>query len=134
MDAMSENRHGAAGGSLLGKMYVLGGHNGVAITKTVEVYDPFKQVWSKAADMLFALKGHCMVTFQDAIIVLGGTLENGKETANVFKFNVTTNQWGEQKAMLHARSGHGCSLNTRATLYSNPKHEILVTGGTSAGQ
>ena len=113
MSNMNENRHGAVGVSLFGKMYVLGGHNGVAVTKSVDVYGPSKEVWTKSADMPVALQGHCAVTFRDSIIIMGGTMENDKETANVFLFNVTSNKWWQMKPMLHARSGHGCSLNER---------------------
>jgi len=134
MSNMNENRHGAAGVSLFGKMYVLGGHNGVAVTKSVDVYGPSKEVWTKSADMPVALQGHCAVTFRDSIIIMGGTMENDKETANVFLFNVTSNKWWQMKPMLHARSGHGCSLNERPTAHETPIYEIIVTGGNSAGE
>ena len=40
MQNMEENRQGAVGVSLLGKMYVMGGHDGVKITKSGEVGVP----------------------------------------------------------------------------------------------
>ena len=113
IEDMSENRHGAIGVSLFGKMYVMGGHNGVAVTETAEVYDPMKKTWAESVAMPLALKDHCAVTFKDSIIVIGGTMVSGSETASMFLFNVTTNKWWDMRPMKHARSGHGCSLNTR---------------------
>lgn len=133
MSNMTEKRHSAVGVSLFGKMYVLGGHNGVTVTKSVEVYNPSKHVWAKSVDMPVALKGHCSVTFSDSIIVMGGTMENGRETNYVFQFNVTSNKWWHMKPMLNARSGHGCSINARVTVHNRINYEIIVTGGESAG-
>ena len=114
MQNMEENRQGAVGVSLLGKMYVMGGHDGVKITKSGEVYDPEKKTWTKIEDMPVALKDHCAVTFKDSIIILGGSLEDGSETSSMFLFNVTTNKWLDiKKPFQHARSGHGCSINVR---------------------
>lgn len=134
MSDMNANRHSAAGLTLFGKMYVLGGHNGITVTKSVDVYDPSKQVWTESADMPIALKGHCAVAYGDSIIVMGGTTLDGLETASVFNFNVTSNKWRPMKPMLHARSGHGCSLNERPTAHSTPIYEVIVTGGDSAGE
>jgi len=134
MDEMSENRHGAIGVSLFGKMYVMGGHNGVDVTKSAEVYDPMKNVWAKSSPMPLALTGHCAVTFEDSIIVMGGSTDIGSEIADMFLFNVTSNKWRKLQPMQHARSGHGCSLNTRPTSHSTTINEIIVTGGLSGGQ
>eukprot|EP00090_Calanus_glacialis_P032417 TRINITY_DN5369_c0_g1_i6.p1 TRINITY_DN5369_c0_g1~~TRINITY_DN5369_c0_g1_i6.p1 ORF type:complete len:423 (-),score=52.55 TRINITY_DN5369_c0_g1_i6:152-1420(-) len=134
MEPMSENRHGAIGVSLFGKMYVMGGHNGENVTKSAEVYDPMKMGWAMSSDMPVALTGHCAVTFKDLIIVTGGKMESGSETATVFTFNVTSNIWWQMQPMLHARSGHGCSLNTRPTAHSTAIYEIIVTGGLFGGQ
>jgi len=135
MQSMEENRHGAVGVSLLGKVYVMGGHNGIHITKSGEVYDPMKKTWTKMEDMPVALKDHCAVTFRDSIIIIGGTLEDGSDTSAMFLFNVTTNKWQDiNKPLKYARSGHGCSINIRPTVHSNAISEIIVTGGVSGGQ
>jgi len=134
MESMAENRHGAAGVALLGKMYVIGGHNGNSVIKTGEVYDQMKEMWTKIEDMPVALKDHCAITFKDSIIIIGGALKDGSESVDLFLFNVTTNKWWNmQKPLKHARSGHGCSINTRPNNLQNSIAEIIVTGGISGG-
>ena len=114
MESMAENRHGAIGVALFGKMYVMGGHNGVNVTASGEVYDPMKKTWSEMEDMPLALTDHCAVTYRDSIIIIGGADQNGSETAASFLFNVTTNKWQNlNRPLQYARSGHGCSLHTR---------------------
>ena len=114
MESMAENRHGAIGVALFGKMYVMGGHNGVNVTASGEVYDPMKKTWSEMEDMPLALTDHCAVTYRDSIIIIGGAAQNGSETAASFLFNVTTNKWQNlNRPLQYARSGHGCSLHTR---------------------
>ena len=113
IDSMEERRHGAVGVSLFGKLYVMGGHNGIYITNTVEVFDVMKKVWSHSPEMPLALTGHCAVAHEDSIIVMGGTLDNERQSKSVFLFNVTKGTWSELNQMKQARSGHGCSIKTR---------------------
>merc|ERR1711936_792635 len=134
MSNMNENRHNSASVSIFGKLFVLGGHNGVSIMKTVEVYDPERQAWSNSPEMQVELTGHCAVAYKDSIIVMGGTKEGGLDTQEVFKFNLTSNKWIPMAPMMHARTGHGCSLNERKTAYSTLDYEIIVTGGESEGK
>merc|ERR1711970_465461 len=85
-------------------------------------------------DMPLALTDHCAVTYRDSIIIIGGAFQNGSQTAASFLFNVTTNKWQNlNKPLQHARSGHGCSLNTRPTAHSTIS-EIIVTGGLTGGE
>ena len=108
-------RHRAAGTSLLGKMYMIGGSTGEAkasSTSTMEVYDPTKDVWTQGPNMLIAVTAACAVSHKDVIIVSGGFNSTG-ESSEVFMFNVTTNQWHRLESMKQARAKHGCSLSPR---------------------
>ena len=108
-------RHRAAGTSLFGKMYMIGGSTGEAeasSTSTMEVYDPTKDTWTQGPNMPIAVTAACAVSHKDVIIVSGGFNSTG-ESSEVFMFNVTTNQWHRLGSMKQARAKHGCSLSPR---------------------
>ena len=110
--AMEVERHGAAGGAVLGKMYMVGGSTGQGETASMEVYDPSRRQWSRGPDMPTAVAGACAVVHRDALIVSGGTNTTG-ESQEVYMFNVTSNKWWQIKPMKQARANHGCSVNIR---------------------
>merc|ERR1712062_805429 len=124
---------GAAGTSLLGEMYMIGGSTGEAeasSTATMEVYDPTKDVRSQGPSMPIAVTAACAVSHKDVIIVSGGFNSTG-ESSEVFMFNVTTNQWHRLESMKQARAKHGCSLSPRPAQDSVP--DVVVTGGEYKG-
>ena len=109
---MEVERHGATGGAVLGKMYMVGGTTGQGETASMEVYDPSRRQWSRGPDMPTAVTGACAVVHRDALIVSGGTNTTG-ESQEVNMFNVTSNRWWQIKPMKQARANHGCSVNIR---------------------
>ena len=110
---MMTPRHRAAGTSLLGKMYMIGGTTGEASSSsTMEVYDPTKDVWTQGPSMPIAVTAACAVSHKDVIIVSGGFNSTG-ESSEVYAFNVTTNSWQRLESMKQARAKHGCSLSPR---------------------
>ena len=110
--AMEVERHGATGGAVLGKMYMVGGTTGQGETASMELYDPSRRQWSRGPDMPTAVTGACAVVHRDALIVSGGTNTTG-ESQEVYMFNVTSNRWWQIKPMKQARANHGCSVNIR---------------------
>jgi len=129
--AMMTPRHRAAGTSLLGKMYMIGGTTGEASSSsTMEVYDPTKDVWTQGPSMPIAVTAACAVSHKDVIIVSGGFNSTG-ESSEVYAFNVTTNSWQRLESMKQARAKHGCSLSPRPA--QDSVADVVVTGGEHKG-
>jgi len=131
MEAMVENRHGAASVTLLGNLYVLGGSNGVRALSSVEIYDPSKSHWSRGVDMPEPLIGLCAAHHEDAILVTGGHGDGYSVSNRAYLFNVTTNRWHQLPSMEVSRYSHGCSFSTRLMVYSLPEPSLIITGGVS---
>lgn len=49
---MTKHRSAAGVVQLNGQIYALGGHNGLSIFESVELYDPEKDTWSETVPML----------------------------------------------------------------------------------
>ena len=85
--------------------------NGV-ISRTVDVYDPSSGHWSAGPEMPLPLVDHCMVSYRDSLVIIGGTTDgdNGNQTNLVISYNITTHSWAPLGFINLSRSGHGCSM------------------------
>ena len=70
---------------LNGKLYVIGGRNGMNDTRTDSVlrYDPEEDAWDEGAGMNLAREGHASVVLHGMIYVMGGVGRDGLITASV---------------------------------------------------
>ncbi|XP_053353461.1 kelch-like protein 6 [Clarias gariepinus] len=76
-----------------GKVYVMGGFDGVQRLSSVEVYDPFHNSWSQAAPLLLAVSSFSAASHGSTIFVIGGG-PNGKLATNSLQcFEAAANKW-----------------------------------------
>ncbi|XP_030630434.1 kelch-like protein 6 [Chanos chanos] len=76
-----------------GKVYVLGGFNGVNRLNSVEAYDPFHNCWSEAKPLLLSVSSFSAASYNKWIYVIGGG-PNGKLATNSMQcFEPSSNTW-----------------------------------------
>ncbi|KAK2860791.1 hypothetical protein Q7C36_004957 [Tachysurus vachellii] len=76
-----------------GKVYVMGGFDGVQRLSSVEAYDPFHNSWSEAAPLLVAVSSFSAASYGNCIYVIGGG-PNGKLATNSLQcFEAVMNKW-----------------------------------------
>ena len=89
---MSQRRSGAGVEVLFGKIYAIGGHDGPAIRKSVECFDPTTQQWSQCADMIYARRNAVVVVQDGCLYVVGG--EDGQTNLKSIEiYDPKLNSW-----------------------------------------
>lgn len=112
------------GGSAVyeGKLYSIGGAHGqdnATITqKTVEVYDPTKDKWTKAADMPLGLDhiSSSVFVLGERIFVLGGESKHNVKSSQVLAYTPATNTWAELTPLPTGKSA-GIAVSINGVLY-----------------
>ncbi|XP_051984971.1 kelch-like protein 6 isoform X1 [Xyrauchen texanus] len=76
-----------------GKVYVLGGFDGIQRVNSVEAYDPFHNCWTEAAPLMQSVSSFSAASYDKCIFVIGGG-PNGKLATNSMQcFDSTSNTW-----------------------------------------
>ena len=83
---------------------VIGGVNGY-VTRTVEMYDPHKDMWSSLPDLPKPVTWFSASAVVNSIIVAGGTLD-GRIVSYVWKFDTSQRIWLEMPSMSQPRAKH----------------------------
>ncbi|XP_067636347.1 kelch-like protein 5 [Eurosta solidaginis] len=91
--------------SLNGKIYVMGGYNGVDLN-SVECFDPTTACWTACANMNDAHDAPGAAVHKDEIYVLGGWCENFN--TSVERYNPKANIWTKICSLPYGRWGTGC--------------------------
>jgi kelch-like protein 2/3 len=89
---MSQRRSGAGVGVLDGRLYAIGGHDGPAVRKSVECYDPENNSWTQCADMINARRNAGVVNKDGLLYVIGGD-DGQSNLASVEVYNPKVNSW-----------------------------------------
>jgi hypothetical protein len=119
-------------GAATSKVLVTGGALGptavqttpVAITNSVEIYDPATQLWTPAAPMATARAYHTATALADGrVLVVGGVGADGAAVATTELYTPGTDTWAAGPAYQVATAYH------RATRLQD--NTVLVTGGRS---
>ncbi|MGH8567672.1 MAG: Kelch repeat-containing protein [Gammaproteobacteria bacterium] len=103
--AMPTPRTEVAAAVLAGKIYVIGGFDGLGRTvATVEVYDPASGLWAAGPDLLAPRHHIVAVTAGDALYALGGYTGSSFEPhAEVYALDARTTSWRPVAPLLAAR-------------------------------
>ena len=120
---MPTARQGTATGVIKGKVYVVGGATGNAITGITEVYNPTSNSWTTGAPMPTPRFVPASAVVNNILYVIGG--QSGSGVLDVVEaYNPATNQWSAKAAMPTARDSVGAVVK---------QGMIYVIGGFSPG-
>ena len=103
-----------------GKFVVCGGKND-QVLKSGECFDPENGVWIELNDLPTPLAGHCLVSYGNSLILMGGT--GGKTEVNTVLELNNLEQKGTWKELPTMKCRRGCF--SAAILHD----EIFVIGG-----
>ena len=123
----SQHRSAAGVVQLLGKMYALGGHNGLSIFDSVELLDTVTGVWAETVPMLSkrcrlgvaTLHGGLTLSICHAHLLLGycagkiyacGGYDGSSSLKDILQYNTASNTWKEVGQMKEARYLHAVGV------------------------
>ncbi|MEU0968657.1 carboxypeptidase regulatory-like domain-containing protein [Streptomyces sp. NPDC005917] len=94
-------------GTINGKVYSVGGSDGLSITAKSYVYDPGTQAWNAIADMSTARDAPQVAAVDGKLYVFGGWNSNGSPVATTEIYDPTSDTWatGASDPQPHASSG-----------------------------
>ncbi|KAL4677904.1 hypothetical protein H8959_020578, partial [Pygathrix nigripes] len=82
-----------------GKVYVIGGFDGLQRINNVETYDPFHNCWSEAAPLLVHVSSFAATSHKKKLYVIGGGPNGKLATDKTQCYDPSTNKWSLKAAM-----------------------------------
>ncbi|XP_053421462.1 kelch-like protein 6 isoform X2 [Nycticebus coucang] len=82
-----------------GKVYVIGGFDGLQRINNVETYDPFHNCWSEASPLLVHVSSFAATSHKKQLYVIGGGPNGKLATDKTQCYNPVTNKWNLKSAM-----------------------------------
>ncbi|XP_004640758.1 kelch-like protein 6 [Octodon degus] len=82
-----------------GKVYVLGGFDGMQRINNVETYDPFHNCWSEVAPLLVHVSSFAATSHKKKLYVIGGGPNGKLATDKTQCYDPLTNKWTLKSAM-----------------------------------
>ncbi|MCU7550621.1 cadherin domain-containing protein [Chitinophagaceae bacterium LB-8] len=135
MAPLSDPRNHPGSAVFEGKIYFIGGaHHQDAATvtqKTVEVYDPNTDTWTRVADMPIGLDhiSSAVTVIGNRILVLGGETSHNVKSKRVLAYTPSTNTWVDLTPLPETKSaGVGVTLKG-AIYYAGGNFSTLVRKG-----
>ncbi|XP_029572234.1 kelch-like protein diablo isoform X3 [Salmo trutta] len=110
MASMINHRGNVAVCGLYGKIYTVGGSDGVTYKSNVDRYDPQTNTWSNdVAPLSSPRSGVCLVEMDGYLYALGG-YDGMVCTNTVDRYNPKMNSWTKQAPMLSKRCGAAAAV------------------------
>ncbi|XP_014701709.1 kelch-like protein 6 [Equus asinus] len=82
-----------------GKVYVMGGFDGLQRINNVETYDPFHNCWSEAAPLLVHVSSFAATSHKKKLYVIGGGPNGKLATDKTQCYDPSTNKWNLKSPM-----------------------------------
>ncbi|KAK1344099.1 hypothetical protein QTO34_014658 [Cnephaeus nilssonii] len=82
-----------------GKVYVIGGFDGLQRINNVETYDPFHNCWSEAAPLLVHVSSFAATSHKKKLYVIGGGPNGKLATDKTQCYDPSTNKWSLKSSM-----------------------------------
>ncbi|ELK00747.1 Kelch-like protein 6 [Pteropus alecto] len=82
-----------------GKVYVIGGFDGLQRINNVETYDPFHNCWSEAAPLLVHVSSFAATSHKKKLFVIGGGPNGKLATDKTQCYDPSTNKWNLKSSM-----------------------------------
>ncbi|XP_048398280.1 kelch-like protein 6 [Stegostoma tigrinum] len=84
---------------LSGKVYAVGGFDGISRLNSVEAYDPFHNCWSEVVPLLVNVSSFAATTYQKKLYVIGGGPNGKLATDRTQCYDPTVNKWSLKSPM-----------------------------------
>ncbi|XP_062438425.1 kelch-like protein 6 isoform X2 [Rhea pennata] len=82
-----------------GKVYVIGGFDGLQRINSMEAYDPFHNCWSEAAPLMVNVSSFAAASYKKKLYVIGGGPNGKLATDKTQCYDPATNTWSLKAAM-----------------------------------
>ncbi|XP_043378468.1 kelch-like protein 6 isoform X3 [Chelonia mydas] len=82
-----------------GKVYVVGGFDGIQRINSVETYDPFHNCWSEAAPLMVNVSSFAAASYKKKLYVIGGGPNGKLATDKTQCYDPATNNWSLKSPM-----------------------------------
>ncbi|XP_028925607.1 kelch-like protein 6 [Ornithorhynchus anatinus] len=82
-----------------GKVYVIGGFDGLQRINNVETYDPFHNCWSEAAPLMIHVSSFAAASYKKKLYVMGGGPNGKLATDKTQCYDPSTNKWSLKSSM-----------------------------------
>ncbi|XP_029527936.1 kelch-like protein 35 [Oncorhynchus nerka] len=106
--------------ALLGKLYAVGGFNGLERLSNVECYSVYDNQWRTVAPLLLAVSSAALVGCSGKLYVIGGAVNNDCNTNKVQCYNTEEDQWQYVSS---------CPFSQRCINATAHNNTIYVVGG-----
>lgn len=90
---MNTKRHHFSLIAAQGRIYAIGGRNGVQYLDSVESYDPVTGIWTQEKSMHVPREVAGTVLYKNEIYAIGGSTVNAVGTATVERFDIAKGEW-----------------------------------------
>ncbi|GCC23587.1 kelch-like protein 6 isoform X1 [Chiloscyllium punctatum] len=84
---------------LSGKVYAVGGFDGISRLNSVEAYDPFHNCWSEVVPLLVNVSSFAATTYKKKLYVIGGGPNGKLATDRTQCYDPTVNKWSLKSPM-----------------------------------
>ncbi|XP_039616811.1 kelch-like protein 6 [Polypterus senegalus] len=82
-----------------GKVYVIGGFDGIQRQNSVEAYDSFHNCWTQAAPLMLNVSSFAASAYNEKLYVIGGGPNGKLSTDKTQCFDPSTNEWSFKSPM-----------------------------------
>uniref|UniRef100_A0A8C4X7B4 Kelch-like family member 6 n=1 Tax=Erpetoichthys calabaricus TaxID=27687 RepID=A0A8C4X7B4_ERPCA len=82
-----------------GKVYVIGGFDGIQRQNSVEAYDSFHNCWTQAAPLMLNVSSFAASAYDEKLYVIGGGPNGKLSTDKTQCFDPSTNEWSFKSSM-----------------------------------
>ncbi|MBN3325546.1 KLHL6 protein, partial [Atractosteus spatula] len=103
-----------------GKVYVIGGFDGIQRLNSMETYDPFHNCWTEAAPLILNVSSFAATSYNKKLYVIGGGPNGKLATDKTQCFDPSTNKWTFKSPM---------PTEAKCTNAVTFKDHIYVVGG-----
>ncbi|XP_078521598.1 kelch-like protein 6 isoform X1 [Lissotriton helveticus] len=76
-----------------GRLYVIGGFDGIQRVNSVEIYDPFHNCWTEAAPLAFNVSSFAAASYEKKLYVIGGGPNGKLATDKTQCYDPSVNKW-----------------------------------------
>ncbi|XP_066287073.1 kelch-like protein 24 [Branchiostoma lanceolatum] len=113
---MNINRHSHKLAVVQGKVYAIGGKDGIFALADVEIYDRSQNKWTRGIPLPEKRYHHAAVVLDGNIYVMGGFDAEGQATSTVYRFTPGDSEW-EKRRNMPVVGGHVNASVLNGTIY-----------------
>ncbi|XP_077786229.1 kelch-like protein 6 isoform X2 [Podarcis muralis] len=116
-----------------GKVYVIGGYDGIQRINSVETYDSFHNCWSEAAPLMVNVSSFGAASYKKKLYVIGGGPNGKLATDKTQCYDPATNNWSLKSPMpVEAKCVNATSFHDHIYVVESPQCEETASSSTES--